>query len=246
MSSVRLSLVLATAQDVEPSLKGKCMKKMIICLSGGMDSAALLPYALQAGFTENQILTLSFDYGSKHNKYELPMAKALSEHFGVKNHVVALPQVAKLLSSSLLIGGKDIPEGHYEDLSMKETIVPGRNLIMLSIAAAIAESWGGEAVWMGMHAGDLAIYPDCRPAFVEAVNTVLSVTTGGEVSLFAPFLSHSKSSILTYGIDTVPYNLTRTCYKDQEIACGRCGACVERLEAFELIGRTDPLPYATL
>jgi len=145
-----------------------------------------------------------------------------------------------------LLTGGDIPEGHYEDESMSRTVVPGRNIIFASILTGVAWSLGAEEVWLGIHQGDHAIYPDCRPEFYRAMNEAVTLGTDGKVVLKAPFLDTNKTGILRRGLFlNVPYGYTRTCYKEQEIACGKCGSCQERLEAFAECGLTDPVEYET-
>ncbi len=146
--------------------------------------------------------------------------------------------------SALMKDGGDIPEGHYTDESMSATVVPGRNIIFLSILAGAAWSAGATMIAIGVHKGDHAIYPDCREQFIAAMSTAIFSGTDGRVCVSAPFRDMDKISILKWGLEhDVPYTLTRTCYKDQVVSCGKCGSCVERLEAFELNEIEDPIPY---
>ena len=218
--------------------------KVLCCLSGGLDSTTLLGYLIGEGHT---VTCISFTYGSKHNKYENQAAKSVAAFYKVKLIELNISQVFEGIESSLLKSGGDIPEGHYEAESMKSTVVPARNMIFLSILAAIACDRKMEAVAVGIHAGDHAIYPDCRPEFINGIQSVIYNATAGQVSfLLAPFLSISKTAIVLSGFwqDTpVPFNLTRTCYKDQDTACGKCGSCIERLEAFKAAGMKDPIMY---
>jgi 7-cyano-7-deazaguanine synthase len=143
--------------------------------------------------------------------------------------------------------GGEIPEGHYESENMRKTVVPGRNLIMLSIMAGIAESEGASFVGIGVHSGDHHIYPDCRHEFIKSADTTIFLSSDRKVHIDAPFIGEDKASILEMGYSyniKVPYHLTRTCYKDQIHSCGKCGSCSERLEAFYLIGKEDPITYA--
>jgi 7-cyano-7-deazaguanine synthase len=227
------------------------MKRIVLGLSGGMDSATLLGYYLEQGA---EVHCCSFYYGSKHGGFELQAAKdvvTFYQHHGftVVHHLFDLSHVFKDFKSALLLSGSDIPEGHYEEESMKQTVVPGRNLIFASIMAGLAESIEAEIVALGVHSGDHHIYPDCRPEFVtELARTVLH-STQGKIVVVAPFLNDNKASILIqgYGFEIpVPYELTRTCYKNQLKACGKCGSCQERLEAFEIIGIKDPIEYESL
>src|SRR5260370_13226971 len=138
------------------------MRKVILSLSGGMDSATLLGKCVAEG---NEIETVGFTYGSKHNRYENKAALLLAEHYRVPFTLLDLSTITCHFKSVLLLGQGDIPEGHYEKASMSQTVVPSRNMIFLSILTLLAESWGCEHVWIGVHAGDHHIYPDCRPAF---------------------------------------------------------------------------------
>ena len=129
---------------------------------------------------------------------------------------------------------------------MSQTVVPGRNLIMSSILASIAETVGAQQIYLGVHSGDHAIYPDCRPEFVEALDKTVKTSTDGKCVVVAPYLRGDKTSIIKDGLTMgVPYKDTRTCYKDQGIACGKCGSCQERLEAFKANGIEDPIEYET-
>ena len=213
----------------------------VVCLSGGMDSAAALALAL----TEDpNTVAVSFAYPSKHNELERAMACRLASHYDVSWAVLDVQTAMEGFSSALLRGGDSIPEGHYTDESMTRTVVPGRNLIFASLAVGLAWSMDLEEVWLAIHAGDHAIYPDCRPAFFESLAMTVALATEERVSMRAPYLDLTKGEILRQGLEMgVPYELTRTCYTDREVACGKCGACVERLEAFEQNGAKDPLVY---
>jgi 7-cyano-7-deazaguanine synthase len=217
--------------------------KAIVSLSGGMDSATLLATAVRQLSAPN-VYCVGFTYGSKHNKYENKGAYAVAAYYGVPLDLIDLSVAFKGFRSDLLKTGGDVPEGHYEAESMRRTVVPCRNLIFLSVLAGLAESWGCGQVWLGVHAGDHHIYPDCRPDFVWRAGGAVSLATDGKVNVQTPYLNLTKADILRIGLgEGVPYNLTRTCYKDQPVACGRCGSCQERLEAFAKNGVADPLEY---
>lgn len=222
------------------------MRKVVIALSGGMDSSTLLGVLLHEGFSVNCCL---FKYPSKHNDFELSGALKVIEHYESKgfiiNHTILdLSQVFSLFSSNLLRSGGEIPEGHYQQENMKLTVVPGRNAIFTAVMAGYAESIGAEAIYLGVHAGDHAIYPDCRPDFIDSIGETVRLSSGGKVDVIAPFIGINKSEIVQIGIEeNVPYELTRTCYKNQTTACGCCGSCNERIEAFELAGIKDPIEY---
>lgn len=211
---------------------------VIVSFSGGMDSATLLTEVAKSG---TDTLAVSFKYPSKHNKYETATASKFAHALGVSHTVVDVSSCFAGISSNLLLSGGSIPEGHYEDATMKQTVVPGRNTIFLSILMGMAESLGSDKVFLGIHSGDHAIYPDCRPHYFSAAQKLCYAATEGRVGLSAPYLNMNKTDILRRGLSLgAEYGMTRTCYKDQEHACGRCGACVERSEAFHSVGVPDP------
>ena len=221
-------------------------KNAIVALSGGMDSATVLAEAINQKRTV--LLAVSFRYGSKHNQYENNAAKQICQHYAIRHHLMDLSNVFRIAAeeskSALFRDGDEIPEGHYEAASMEKTVVPARNIIFASILTSIAWSLEAYEVWMGMHSGDHAIYPDCRPEFVTNMRQAMFNGTAGRVMLKVPFLGGDKESILHQGFSlSVPYQLTRTCYKDQPVACGKCGACQERLAAFAAHNAKDPIPY---
>jgi 7-cyano-7-deazaguanine synthase len=223
----------------------------MISLSGGMDSATLLGKLVTEQGSQ-EIHCCSFFYGSKHNKWELAAAEELVKFYQARtdinfvHHQMDLSGLMSGFKSNLLSSGGDIPEGHYEHESMKQTVVPGRNLIFISIMAGLAESLEIDRICLGVHSGDHPIYPDCRPDFIYAARFAIYHSTDSRIHLEAPFLFMDKTSILEEGFSQnppVPYGLTRTCYKDQANSCGKCGSCQERLEAFKAIGRVDPVSY---
>lgn len=215
--------------------------KIALALSGGMDSVTALAVALDAG---HEVLAVCFDYGSKHNRYEATAFRNIINHYNIPSRRVDLTEVGIHLKSKLMSGGGDVPEGHYEEESMRDTVVPGRNLIFASVLTGIAWSHGCDQVWMGVHAGDHFIYPDCRPEFIDAMTHAIAFGTDFKVRLEAPFLVINKADILKRGLLLkVPYQLTRTCYKEQKVACGKCGSCQERLWAFDQLKTADPLDY---
>jgi 7-cyano-7-deazaguanine synthase len=218
--------------------------KVVLGLSGGMDSATLCGYFRHLGA---EIHPVNFNYGSKHNKYETEAAEKIAKFYELPEIVnIDLPFIGQLFKSNLLKTGGDIPEGHYNDASMSQTVVPGRNTIFVAIMMGYAWSIGADIVAVGVHAGDHAIYDDCRPEFIFSMQKAVVDGSGARVQLSAPFLYDNKTSILKLGYrisPAVPYELTRTCYKDQFLSCGKCGSCQERLEAFANIGRTDPIQY---
>jgi len=242
------------------------MKQAVLSLSGGMDSSTVLLHLLANGY---EVTALSFDYGQKH-RVELERAQALVDFLNdsgqkVKYGVIKLDGLAPMLNSALVEGGDEVPEGHYEQENMKETVVPNRNKIFSSIIQAVALSIANEKntevrIAMGIHAGDHAIYPDCRQEFRDA--DYIAFTEGNwdanRVSYITPYLNGDKYDILKDGakccdklgldFDTVyantntsykPININGTWYSDYKSA-----SSVERVEAFIKLGRPDPVTYA--
>lgn len=215
-------------------------EKVVVVYSGGMDSFTVLNTAVKNGF---DVYALSFNYGQKHSK-ELEIAALVCKELNIPHKVVDITAINSLMANSSLTGDADIPEGHYEDENMKSTVVPNRNMVLLSMAIAYAVSLEADKVYYGAHSGDHHIYPDCRPEFVEAMNAVSKIANYQSVEIVTPFLHSSKGAILKAGLDMqLDYGKTWTCYNGREKSCGKCGACYERLEAFAEQGKTDPLNY---
>ena len=211
----------------------------LIILSGGMDSVTLL-----YDYKDQIALAVSFNYGSKHNVKELECAKWHCQQLGIEHIIIPLDFMQKYFTSSLLIGGEEIPEGHYDDENMKSTVVPFRNGIMLAIAAGLAESRGLKNVMMANHSGDHAIYPDCRPEFVDAMSAAISAGTYEGLKIIAPYTKITKSDIALRGKALgIDYSKTWSCYKGGEKHCGKCGTCTERIEALRLAGIEDTTEY---
>jgi 7-cyano-7-deazaguanine synthase len=256
------------------------MKKAVLSLSGGMDSSTLLLHLLAHGY---EVTALSFDYGQKH-KVELSRAISLVEYINdrmfynkqdnfVKHQIIKLQGLQQLLNSALVTGGNDVPEGHYEQDNMKETVVPNRNKIFSSLIQAVALSVAtkGEkqecAIAMGIHAGDHAIYPDCRQEFRDADFEAFKQGNWDSelVTIYTPYLHTDKLGILQDGevcckvlgldFDEV-YKHTNTSYKPIFIKHAwsdydgrwysdyKSAASVERIEAFIKLGRPDSVAYA--
>lgn len=214
--------------------------KVVVIYSGGMDSFTVLNRALKDG---KEVFALSFDYGQRHVK-ELECASKVCNTLGIKHKVIDISSINQLLAGSSLTDDIDIPEGHYEAENMKSTIVPNRNMILLSLAVGYAVSVEASQVYYGAHSGDHAIYPDCRPEFVQKMNDVCLIANYESVEIFSPYLTVNKSAILTDGLSMgLDYSDTWTCYNGREKACGKCGACQERLEAFRDNKMTDPISY---
>ena len=217
------------------------MTDAVVVLSGGMDSTVLTAHVLSQG---KKVQALSFDYGSKHNHRELPMAAAFCRANHVEHTIVELPFINQLFSSSLLESGEAIPDGSYMEESMKSTVVPFRNGIMLSIAAGFAESVGAGEVLLASHSGDHFIYPDCRPEFNRAFSHAVFVGTGEKVTIQFPFADRDKRDIGDLGRKLgVDFSATWTCYKGGKLHCGSCGACDERKYALRFDEGLDPTDY---
>ncbi len=219
--------------------------KAISILSGGMDSTVALAKCFESGIEVKA--AVNFWYGSKHNSIERRHAVVIASHYSIPIELIDLPFIASRFKSDLLQSGGEIPDGHYADPSMRKTVVPFRNGIMLSIAAGFAESLGVNALILGNHAGDHAIYPDCRPEFTSSMASAIRLGTYGQIELLTPFVNMTKTEIVQEGhLLKVPFNLTYSCYRGEELHCGRCGTCFERREAFELARIHDPTRYESV
>jgi len=215
------------------------MKDSIIIVSGGMDSITLL-----YDFKDRIALGISFDYGSNHNKKEIPFAEMHCKRLGIPHITIPLDFMHKYFKSSLLEGADAIPEGHYESENMKSTVVPFRNGIMLAIAAGIAESNNLDCVMIANHGGDHAIYPDCRPEFIKAMSEATTAGSYNGVKVLAPYTKITKGDIARRGKELgIDYNETWSCYKGGTKHCGKCGTCVERKEALAEAGIEDRTEY---
>jgi 7-cyano-7-deazaguanine synthase len=211
-------------------------------LSGGVDSSTAVYWALNEGHQLNT--ACFFYYGSKHNDQEIKAAQRVCNKKSLKLITVKLDVVAEHFQSDLLKKGGSIPEGHYTDPTMKKTVVPFRNGIMLSIAAGLAESLGLDGILLGNHFGDHAIYPDCRAEFINPMSQAIKAGTYKKIELVSPFVSITKTEIVKIGFGLkVPYELTYSCYKGGDFHCGKCGTCVERIEAFKDAKVIDPTQY---
>jgi len=237
-------------------------KHAVVSLSGGMDSSTLLLRAL----TEYDTVTgISFDYGQKH-RVELERAQQLVDYLADKGHKINYRQIkldglADLLDSALVDGGDDVPEGHYENDNMKETVVPNRNKIFASITQAVALSIANRTeencdIALGIHAGDHSVYPDCRQEFRDADDKAFREGNWEHerVGYFTPYLLIDKLGILKDGLtlckrlfigfDEV-YSRTNTSYKPFPSGNSdyKSASSVERIEAFITLGRKDPVQY---
>jgi len=216
-------------------------QKGVIILSGGLDSTVLAHDLIK---NKNfDLIAISFDYGQKHKK-ELKCAESQCHILNMPHKILDLSFMNVNFKSSLLNSGEDIPEGHYEDENMKSTVVPNRNMILLSIAAGVALSEKRNFLFYGAHGGDHAIYPDCRKEFIESMQKTLKLCDWEHLNLQVPYLNLDKSEIVKKGLElNVDFSKTWTCYKGLDKPCGKCGSCVERLEAFEKNNTHDFLEY---
>lgn len=214
-------------------------KDSVIIVSGGMDSITLL-YDRH----EYIALAVTFDYGSNHNKREIECAAYHCKVLGIEHIIIPLDFIHQYFKSSLLSGADSVPEGHYQDENMKSTVVPFRNGIMLSIACGLAESRNLLRVMIANHAGDHAIYPDCRATFISSMSEAMAYGTYEHIRIEAPYTSLTKGQIASIGKNLgIDYSKTYSCYKGGEKHCGKCGTCVERKEALADAGIDDPTEY---
>ncbi len=215
------------------------MKEALMVLSGGMDSVTML-----YEYAPTIELAVNFTYGSNHNERELECARYHCQKLGIELVEINLAFIGELFYSSLLEGADAVPEGSYDFDSMKSTVVPFRNGIMLAAAAGLAESCGLKAVMIANHAGDHAIYPDCRDAFIKAMAGAIAQGTYENIELRAPYTLLTKAQIAERGGRLgVDYGKTYSCYRGGEKHCGRCGTCIERREALAEAGLPDPTEY---
>ena len=215
------------------------MKDCLLVLSGGLDSTTML-----YEYRERIAMCVSFHYGSNHNDRELHFAALHCERLHIPHRIIRLPFFREMFRSSLLEGDSAVPEGNYNDDNMRSTVVPFRNGIMLSIAAGIAENEGLSCIMLAKHAGYHSIYPDCRPAFVEAMDRAVQAGTYNGVRLLTPYTLLSKAGIARKGkLLGIDYSETWSCYRGGEHHCGRCGTCCERREALREAGIDDRTVY---
>lgn len=217
--------------------------KVLAVISGGLDSVTMAYDLASQGQLGGVI---SFDYGQRHKK-ELVYAALCVERLGVPYFPIDLTSLTPHLKGSALTDDVRVPDGHYAADSMKQTIVPNRNTIMLAVAFGIAPAQGMDAVATAIHSGDHFIYPDCRPDFADLFERMEQKALEGvwSIKLLTPFITLNKSEIARRAVELhVPIAETWSCYKGEDIHCGRCGTCVERREAFALAEAKDPTLYA--
>lgn len=216
------------------------MVKGVVVLSGGMDSTVTLYKALRE---VDDVCAISFNYGQRH-KRELKAAIKTCKELGINHEIVNISGIQKVMLNNSLTTTMNVPEGHYQEESMKQTVVPSRNLIFASIASAYAISIKAESIYLGVHAGDHAIYPDCRPTFIYALRNILNKANYEKVNVRTPYIKVDKKTIVKDGLRmNVNFKNTWTCYNGRKKACGKCGSCQERLEAFKHNNVKDPIKY---
>ena len=219
------------------------MADAVAVLSGGLDSATLL-YHLRA---EGQTLrTLSFDYGQRHAAKELACAERLAADLGLQWRRIDLTSLAAAFGRNALTDDSlAVPSGAYSPETMAQTLVPNRNMVLLSVALSWAIATGSRAVAFGAHAGESTPYPDCRPGFAAAMDAAARVCHDPPVRVLAPFITWSKAQIVTRGAELgVPFVRTWSCYRGGAIHCGECGTCLDRKGGFRGAGVPDPTEYA--
>lgn len=229
------------AFEVGKEFVGKA-KRCVVLLSGGIDSTVLL-YSLIA---EYECWPLTINYGQRHVR-EVIAANKVCEARGdwlLKRWKYSDTSNLQLLLPSALTGTGEVPKGEYTAERMSQTVVPNRNMILLSIAAGYAEGISAEYVAYAAHTEDHYLYPDTRPEFADSVGETIKLATGGKVWLIAPFIYKSKADIIALGKKlNVPFKYTYSCYKGGDVHCGECSTCLERQKAFDIAGVNDPTRY---
>jgi 7-cyano-7-deazaguanine synthase len=225
------------------------MKRAVVLVSGGLDSATTLALCIREGF---EPYALSFDYGQRHN-IEMLAAKRVAASLGVREHRIADIDL-RVFGGSALTDEIAVPKGREgkNQSGIPITYVPARNTVFLSYALGWCEVLGSADIFIGVNAVDYSGYPDCRPAFIAAFQDLASVATksgveGTRFRIHAPLLSMSKAQIIEKGMELgVDFSLTHSCYDPTPdlLACGACDSCRIRLEGFREAGRKDPIPYA--
>lgn len=228
--------------------------RAIVLSSGGIDSTTCLAYTLEY-FNNSQVSTVSFLYGQKHSK-ELKCAKEIADYYGVQHYVLNISEILKYSDCSLMQNStKEVELASYAEQvtrdksGMVSTYVPFRNGLMLSAVASLAFSLNPDVktdIVIGAHADDAAgnAYADCSLDFIRSMDKAISTGTYGKINIVAPFVNDNKSQVVACGLKLkVPYNKTWSCYLGADKACGKCGTCIDRLEAFKINGATDPIEY---
>ncbi len=222
-------------------------KRILVILSGGLDST-VLAYHLASQPDIQLVGAVSVDYRQRH-RYEILCAHRTADKLNIPHMVLDIPSMREFMPTSALTSMLPVPKGHYAADSMRATVVPNRNMILIALATGVAISLRADGIAYGAHSGDHAIYPDCRPEFADALANTIALCDENPPQLWRPFIEWSKADIVHRGLFLgVPWEDTWTCYEGVEpghypSACGTCGTCVERLEAFAKCGAVDPIPY---
>jgi 7-cyano-7-deazaguanine synthase len=216
--------------------------KVVAIVSGGLDSVTLAHEIVGDG---HELTIVSVDYGQRHRDRELACALACADRLRAAWVPIDLTSLQGTLTGSALTDATvEVPDGHYSDESMRSTIVPNRNMVLLALAGAVAVAQGASVIMTAVHAGDHAVYPDCRPGFIDSLDLALRMGTDQHVRIMAPYVGLTKAEIVKRGVRVgVPWNETWSCYRGEQVHCGTCGTCVERREAFEVAGVIDPTEY---
>jgi 7-cyano-7-deazaguanine synthase len=221
-------------------MKSPIMKTVVI-YSGGLDSTVLLYHLMKE---KHAVRCLGINYGQRHHR-ELQAAEQICQGLNIEYQMADLRGLRPLLACSALTSDLEVPEGHYAADNMKLTVVPNRNMIMLSVAIGWAVNLKFDAVAYAAHSGDHTIYPDCRPEFIDLMDQAARRCDWHSVRVLRPFVDMTKADIVRHGAElNVPFDQTWSCYKGEDVHCGRCGTCVERREAFKLAEVDDPTFYA--
>ena len=215
-------------------------QKAVVIFSGGMDSTTLLYWAKDI---YDYLTVITINYGQRHKK-EIECAKSICKKLNLEHDIVDISSIKTLLKNNALTDDVKVPEGHFADPIMKSTVVPNRNMLLLSVALCSACVRDADEVLYGAHFGDHAIYPDCRKEFVEALDKASRLCWYKEIKIIAPFVDKNKTDIAKLGEKlNVPFENTWSCYNGRELHCGKCGTCVERIEAFEDAEIKDKTKY---
>lgn len=222
------------------------MKKAVVLLSGGMDSATVIYMAKNMGY---ELYAISFDYGQRHNK-ELECAKEIAKRVQVKKHIIVKTNMDAWGGSALTDNNIEVPVGVEDSNYIPITYVPARNMIFLSYAASFGETVDAQDIFIGVSEVDYSGYVDCRSEFIQAMEnainmgTVCAVEKGKNFKIHAPLVSMKKSEEIKLGIELgLDYGITWTCYKGEEVACAICDSCILRQKAFEEAGYEDSIKY---
>lgn len=219
--------------------------KAVILLSGGLDSTICMSVARREG---HELFPISFSYGQRHNR-ELDCAKSVAQYYKVEKHLVINTNM-DAIGGSALTDDIEVPEGDENREDIPATYVPARNLIFLSYALGYAEVLDAGKIYIGVNAVDYSGYPDCRPEFIERFQQLADYSTKAgtqdkkHIEVETPLIHLTKGDIIKLGMkNDAPLNLTTSCYRGGELACGTCDSCVLRLRGFKEAGYEDPIPY---